>query len=159
MKFATWTVMDKTYMSGKIMTEQKHNLEVKINSVRPDFRVFVDYLWGADHNFDSDGDSYDPASRVWTELYMSSREIENQSFMIGKIKDDPLVFEVSSENKYLLNRVVYFLKRETHGITQVSDETLLLNMGDDFNLEEALARADASIWRKSGPTNPFPNLK
>lgn len=137
----------------------KHRTEVQINSERPDFRLFWIYLWGEKHNIDSDGDSFNPASREWTELYMSSREIKNKTFEIGKIKDEPLVFEILSDDRHILNRVTYFLKRETNGTTKETDETLILSMGNDFNLEEALKRADESIWRKSTLDNPYPNLK
>ena len=140
------------------MEELLHTIAVQINSERPDFRLFWIFLWGEDHRFDSDGDSYNPASRDWTELYMSSREIGNQTFEILKIKDEPLVFEVSSANHCLLNRVTFFLKRETNGITEETDETLVQNMGEDFDLEEALKRADESVWRTSSLDNPYPNI-
>ncbi len=136
-----------------------HRIEVQINSERPDFRLFWIFLWGENHNIDSDGDSWNPASREWSELYMSSREIDNETFDIGKINDDPLVFEVLSNNRDILNRITYFLKRETKGITKDTDETLIQNMGKGFNLEEALERADKSIWRESSLDNPYPNKK
>ena len=40
---------------------------------RPDFRVFVDLLFGAEHNVDSDGNSCPFNSRAWTCLYISDR--------------------------------------------------------------------------------------
>lgn len=120
-------------------------IKVIANSKLPDFRLFWIYLWGEKHQIDSDGDSYNLASRTWTELYMSSRELENHSFEIHKINDKPLTFEVMSENIHLLHQVAYFLKRETQGVTVMEDDILVQNTGSHFNLEASLKRADLSI--------------
>jgi hypothetical protein len=94
---------------------------------------------------------------------MKSREQENEFFEIFQIAENPLIFEVTSENIYLVNRVAYFLCRETKGkivdysINENDCEMLEKELGD-FNLTIALNRADKSIWRKSSLANPYPNL-
>ena len=140
-----------------------HTIQVIINSDRPDFRTVWIFLWGENHDIDSDGDSSNPASRTWTQLYMKSREEENELFEIYPIEENPLIFEVASENIYLANRVAYFLCRETKGklIDGHMNENncnILENELGDFNLAIALKRADECIWRKSSLENPYPNL-
>lgn len=140
-----------------------YKVSITINSGRPDFRVIIAFLWGDFHNVDSDGDSYNPASTTWTELYMSDRESENCSFELSAISQDPLIFEISSENECLANKVAFFLARETQGNVINNDnlrayETLASRLGDNFNLSKALDRADRSVWRNSSLWNPYPNL-
>ncbi|NDV60548.1 hypothetical protein [Bacteroides sp. 519] len=141
-------------------------LKVKINSKRPDFRVFGTYFFGDDfHNYDSEGNSFPVSSREWTELYMCSRQIKDLWFDISWInKDDTSILEVTSnkiENVYI---IAYFLAKETNGEVfdntdkSVPLETLKLKMGD-FELERRLQLAEQSIWRKSSETNPYPNLE
>ena len=129
-------------------------LRVLINGDRPDYRLFRVFLWGNDHKFNSDGDSYNPASRTWTELYMSSREVR-ASFEIYQVSDNPIIFEVKSSNKNILNRAALFLAKETAGQIVSSDNTLHPyyslsdKLGDFFDLQQALERADRSVWRES----------
>ena len=43
---------------------QRFDIKVKINSERPDFRVFASYFFGDDlYNYDSDGNSIPVTSR------------------------------------------------------------------------------------------------
>jgi hypothetical protein len=142
----------------------KFKLRVKINSNRPDFRLFATYLFGDDlHHYDSDGNSYPVNSRVWTELYMSSRKNPKLSFEITKENEQPLIFEVSSGWEVITNVISYFLARETSGeILDNNNQSISLdilkNKMGDFNLDERLLLADKSIWRQSSDQNPYPNL-
>ena len=147
------------------MSDIEYKIKVLVNSDRPDFRLFWIFLWGEDHSIDSDGDSYNPASRTWTWLYMSSRELKNQHFEINQVDENSLTFEVVSENEFLAKRVAFFLSKETNGNICWEDNNiygfdfLADKLGDDFNLASALRRAYNSIWRKATLENPYPNLK
>lgn len=139
-----------------------HVLTVMVNADRPDFRVFWSFLWGDDHNIDSDGDSYNPASRTWTMLTMASREISNTRFEIVPSRENKKHFKVCSKNEFMTRRVAWFLARETNGIilngSEIIDaDVLATELGDDFNLDEALHRADTCVWRKSTLENKYPN--
>lgn len=138
--------------------------KVKVNSERPDFRIFATYFFGDDlYNYDSDGNSIPVTSKNWTELYMRSRQNNDLYFEIWKTNDNPLIFEVTSEKIETANIIAYFLARETKG--EILDEkgsiipmeNLIEKMGG-FNLIERLKLADKSIWRKATEENPYPNL-
>ena len=140
-----------------------HKINVAVNSNRPDFRVFGTFLFGDEmHNYNSEGDSHEVYSRVWTELYMASRETE-LCFSIDKLTDDPLVLEVSSKQESTMYAIAYFLARETYGeIIDKEGNTLLFSevvskMGN-FQLKHHLELADQSIWRTSSEENPYPEL-
>ncbi|MDO1451958.1 hypothetical protein Q0590_37160 [Rhodocytophaga aerolata] len=137
-----------------------------INGPRPDFRLVESFLWSDFHNTDTDGNSYNPASRDWTELYIASRENKDEVIDINPINNNPLILEIKASNEILGNRVAYFLAKETLGQVIYKEETdltdadfLLDKLGSNFNLQEALERAERSIWRKSTLENPYPNLK
>ena len=67
---------------------QRFDIKVKINSERPDFRVFASYFFGDDlYNYDSDGNSIPITSKNWTELYMTSRQNSDLSFEIRPISN------------------------------------------------------------------------
>ena len=143
---------------------QRFDIKVKINSERPDFRVFASYFFGDDlYNYDSDGDSIPVTSKNWTELHMTSRQNSDLSFEIRQINKEPLILEVTSEKAENANIIAYFLARETKGeILNDSNEiislTSLIEKMGDFNLQERLTLADKSIWRKTTEGNPYPNL-
>ena len=139
-------------------------LKVKVNSKRPDFRVFASYFFGDDlYNYDSDGNSVTVTSREWTELYMRSRSNPDLHFEIYPIQENPLVIGVSSQKEENVYRIAYFLAKETNGkVINENNEALPLEslkekMGD-FNLAERLLLADKSIWREATEENPYPNL-
>ena len=140
------------------------DIKVKINSERPDFRVFATYFFGDDlYNYDSDGNSIPVTSKTWTELYMRSRQNKDLHFEIWKTNDNPLIFEISSEKVENANIIAYFLAKETNGEildkknNLVKLESLIQNMGD-FNLKERMTLAQNSIWRKATEKKPYPNL-
>ncbi|MNJ91827.1 hypothetical protein D3C87_94820 [compost metagenome] len=140
-----------------------HKINVTVNSDRPDFRVFGTFLFGEEmHNYESEGDSQEVYSRDWTELYMSSREID-WCFSIDKITDDPLTFEVSSKQQHTMYAIAYFLARETYGEVIEKDGSILLlsdvvKLTGNFQLNKHLAIADQSIWRTTSEENPYPHL-
>jgi hypothetical protein len=136
---------------------------VKPAGPRPDFRLVVSFLWSDMHNVDSDGDSYNPASRDWMELYLKNREVPSEVVSVHPLEMDPLILAVESESEALAARTAFFLARETDG--EVADgegkfgryTTLESRVGAEFDHEAALRRADASVWRKATLENPYPN--
>lgn len=44
---------------------------------RPDFRCFLDLLYGTGRDVDTDGDSFPVSSRSWTYFYVKDRESED----------------------------------------------------------------------------------
>lgn len=144
----------------------KFSLRVKVNSARPDFRVFGTYFFGDDfYNYDSEGNSFPVSSREWTELYMSSRQVKDLWFDINWINNNGmLILEITSNKTETVNIIAYFLAKETDGQILdntnniVSLDTLKSSMGN-FDLEKRLLLAEQSVWRKSSETNQYPNLK
>ncbi|HNF48086.1 MAG TPA: hypothetical protein PLF48_01810 [Chitinophagales bacterium] len=133
--------------------KENYKIKVKVNSEKPDFRVLAAYFFGDDfHDYDSEGNSNPLTSKNWTYLYMCSRQNKELCFEILDINDNPLIFEVSSENIETVNIIAYFLARETNGEIVDEDnniipnENLVKKMGN-FNLTERLKSADNSIWR------------
>ena len=61
---------------------------VKVNQSRPDFRVFIDLLYGYGHNVDTDGDSFRPESREWKYLYIKDRESDEPPVSIMHAHND-----------------------------------------------------------------------
>ena len=137
---------------------------VKPAGPRPDYRLVATFLWSDMHNVDSDGDSYNPASTEWTELYLANREVLSEVVDVHPLQANPLILAVESESEPLAARVAYFLARETNG--EVGDregpylpyDRLRPLLGADFDLSAALGRADGSVWRKATLENPYPNL-
>jgi hypothetical protein len=140
-------------------------LFVNPSGPRPDFRLVISFLWKDFHNVDTDGDSHNPASRAWTELYIANRECPSEIVEVLPARLDPLVLKVQSESEVLAHRVAYFLARETAG--EVAAETgasislgeLATRLGADFDLDRAIRRADQSIWRSATEANPYPKLR
>ena len=61
---------------------------VKVNQSRPDFRVFIDLLYGYGHYVDTDGDSFRPESREWKYLYNKDRESDEPPVSIMHAHND-----------------------------------------------------------------------
>jgi hypothetical protein len=122
--------------------DKEYSIHVLVKGDRSDFRLFSVFLWGDYHNFDSDGDSYNLASRTWTWLYMASREFEGQYVEIDAASELPLIFSVESPVLHIANRAAFFLALETNGF--IIDEsnnllpfdTLTDSLGEDFDLLE-----------------------
>ena len=140
------------------------HLRVRTAGPRPDFRLVVAFLWSEMHNVDSEGDSYNPASRDWTELYLKNREVPSEVVDIHPLQTAPLIIAIESESESLAARIAYFLARETNGQVAGQDgeygayEGLRTLLGARFDVEAAIRRADISIWRRATLENPYPNL-
>ncbi|MCR9201762.1 MAG: hypothetical protein NXI04_24210 [Planctomycetaceae bacterium] len=76
---------------------------------RPDFRLVITYLWHDFFNVDTDGDSYNPASRKWTQLYIRNRQDDSQIVDIDPATDDPLILRVESKQEYLATTIASLL--------------------------------------------------
>ena len=143
----------------------KTRLFVRPAGPRPDFRLVITFLWSEMHNVDSEGNSHNPASREWTWLYLRDRADPEDVVEVHPVDLDPLVLAIDSEKAALAARVAFFLAREAHGDVAsepgafASANSLLPHLGVDFDLAEALRRADASVWRSATEENPYPNLK
>ena len=130
---------------------------------RPDFRVVLAFLWGDDHNCDTDGDSDNPASREWTCLYASSRERPGEVVDIFPQQKQPLVLGVESPIESLAAGAAYIFGAETNGTVSESPNgpyvtpSSLIPRGN-FDLESALDRVRKSPFRRSTLQKPYPNL-
>jgi hypothetical protein len=148
------------------MAKENEILFLKVNSDRPDFRIIKVFIWGEKHNTDSDGDSYNPASRTWTQLYIGSREVKGQSIDICPLTSDPLIMKIQSPDKELAKQVTLFLSEETNGEifadealrTRLTNDEIKRNINvKDYNQRKL--RTKNSIWRQSTLDNPYPNLQ
>lgn len=74
---------------------------VNIVRNRPDFRCFIDLLYGRDRNVDTDGNSYPVNSRLWTRLYIRDRESNAPCVEISATKTDPAIFSITSDSPEL----------------------------------------------------------
>ena len=125
----------------------------------------------------SRSDSFNPASREWTELYLCNREKESEWLTVGpdeissSIEVDqvdphsPLILRIESEKMSLAARAAFYLATFTAGQVAVNSEevfsppnVLLPLLGDDFDPKAALARAAASPFARSTLDHPYPNL-
>ena len=138
---------------------------IRPSNPRPDFRLVISFLWRDFHNVDTDGNSHNPASRDWTELYCQNRENEEEFFEVYAVQASPLVLQVESEQRWLAARVAYFLAVETgsgfsiHSTGPFRDPVALRELSADFDWGAAEQRAAASCWRRSTLENPYPNLE
>ena len=123
----------------------------------------ISFLWGDSANVDTDGDSYNPASRDWTELYCMNRDNEREVISIGPVVDEPLTLEICSEIPKLAARVAYFLASSTDSHVAPSQtgpwhevDWLTGQMGH-FDLAQALDRVARSRWSSATLDNPYPD--
>lgn len=128
-------------------------------------RLVQAFLWGDDENVDGEGNAISPASRTWTELILIPRDREEAGFEISEHKTFPLTLKVCSESRQIAARVAYLLAH--HMKSKVADtqsgpyelpEILISELGQDFDLEEAFARFQNSLFMNATLENPYPNL-
>jgi hypothetical protein len=138
---------------------------VKPRSLRPDFRLVLTFLWGDRRNCDTDGNSHNPASREWTELYCRNRGNPTEVFDVSPRSQEPLLLQVQSPHEWLAARVAYFLAVESGGeiaeqpeSTYLAPPTLAARMGE-FDLEAAKERVRRSPFQKATLDDPYPNLR
>jgi hypothetical protein len=137
----------------------------KPTGVRPDFRLVLTFLWGDLRNCDTDGNSHNPASREWTELYCRNRDTPTEVFYVSPCSQDPLLLQIESSHEWLAARVAYFLAVESCGlIAEQTDgplrapETVAPRMGE-FDLEAAKERVRRSHYQGATLDDPYPNLR
>jgi len=133
---------------------------------RPDFRLFTTFLWCDEQDVDSDGNSDNPASQDWTELYMTNRANHAESFDINPAQQEPLILEVQGTPESLASRAAYFLALETNGRISSSLQgpyrepaALLPMLGQDFDVEAAMERVATSRYALATTENPYPWLE
>ncbi len=80
-----------------------------VKKPRPDFRVFIDLLYGFKHNVDTEGDSDFVASREWRDLYIKDRESNDPPVEIFSEEIEPLGFEVKSKSNRLEELAALYL--------------------------------------------------
>lgn len=133
---------------------------VIVHKPRPDFRVFIDLLFGAGRNVDADGDADPVSSREWLELYITDRESNAPNVELQAEACDPTLFEVRSESAQLAELAALYLylycgevlKRD--GVAVGPDECAHLKA----SYADQLARAERAVWHWSSVDDPFPDL-
>lgn len=96
---------------------------VLINGDRPPFYELAEYLWGANVDYDSDGNSIPASSRYWTELTLEKRPQTGLRVGIDPVSVSPLVFKVVSEHSALVEGAVRFLVERCPGeVIEKSDQ-------------------------------------
>ena len=133
---------------------------VEIDRERPDFRVFIDLLFGPRWNVDTDGDSHPVNSRVWTWLYVADRTGGEPPVTINASEDDPRRFRVESESARLEELAALYLFL-CSGSAIIGREGTLngaerLALQATYSVE--LERAAKAVWHRSSDRNPYPNL-
>ena len=71
--------------------------KVIVKKERPDFRVFIDLLFGTNSNVDAEGDSNPVNCRGWRDLYLKDRAVEDSEVEIYAENGDPLQFKIESK--------------------------------------------------------------
>ncbi len=139
-------------------------LFVRVNGPRPDFRLVLAFVWG-DADTDTDGNSRNPASREWTELYAQNRGRPDEVFNVFPASADPLVLQVQSEKEWLAAVVVHLLAEATGGGVSESDcgpfepaASVLPRVGG-FDVPAAWERFRASPYQRTTLDDPYPNLR
>jgi hypothetical protein len=139
---------------------------VQTPSERPDCRLVKAFLWGDMRNVNSDGNSDNPASRVWTQLMFDPRDTPGERFDIVAYQNEPLVLKVMAANPALAAQVAYFLGHATDGaVAQHPDgpylppSAILSQLGADFDIAAAFERVEQSPFTRSSLDNPYPNLQ
>ena len=133
---------------------------IAINKERPDFRVFIDLLYGTDRNVDTEGDSDPVNSRTWTYLYIADRETDDPSVEVGAIRENPNVFEVESKSNELEEVAALYLFLYCGTSIAVGSKALGVKEIENLKRQYAphLQRAESSIWHNSTNGEPYPNL-
>ncbi len=140
-----------------------NTLYVRPGGDRPDFRIVLTFLWSEDRDLDTDGDSDNPASRSWTELYAQDRRTPEETVDCSPVSKAPLILKIESEKEYLAARLAWFLTSETDGTVSTtldgpyqSAETIKDKLGEEFDLSAAVERARACRYNKATLDNPYP---
>lgn len=124
---------------------------VKIIRNRPDFRCFIDLLYGHDANVDTDGDASPVNGWHWTYLYVKDRKDGASSVEICARDADLEIFSVTSDSSALEELAALYLFL-TCGQSIASLEALLTASNIELlrkKYSKERCRADQSIWHQS----------
>lgn len=102
---------------GKVRpsTSNARVLRVVVNGPRPPFALVAHQLWGADVDFDSDGNSLTPHDTNWTELTVIRRPAGDERVDIDPVCDTPLTLRVVATTPELATRAAAFLAGSSNG--------------------------------------------
>ncbi len=133
---------------------------VYVNKNRPDFRVFIDLLYGVGRNVDTDGNSISVNSRTWTYLYIADRESDDPPVVIVSPQTTPAIFEVKSKSQAveILAALYLFLYCGTSIV--FGDRELDPQEIENLKVLYAaqLQRAEHAVWHQSSDERPYPNM-
>lgn len=134
---------------------------VKVVRDRPDFRAFIDLLYGPNRNVDTEGDSNPVSSRVWSFLYVADRESDDPSVEIHASDDDAAVFVVESGSSRLEELAALYLYLTCGESIRFSGASMGQAAIDalTYKYRAELGRANGSIWHQSSAESPYPNLR
>lgn len=133
---------------------------ILVEKNRPDFRVFIDLLYGAERNVDTDGDSDPVNSRTWSYLYIADRESDDPSIEICANEKEPSTFEVQSESMDLVTLAALYLFLYCGASIKLDDRALEQQEVDVLKKRYAsqLRRAENAIWHLASNEKRYPNL-
>lgn len=144
----------------------EHQFFVRIDGPMPDYRTVISFLWSDLHNVDSDGDSHNPASREWTELYLRDRENEEDVVEIVPVESESGILRIVSPYRAMSLGVAYFLVHWASGKildaetkAHLNEKAVIDELEVSFDLLKRIERAEQSIWNQSTLEEPYPNLK
>ena len=132
---------------------------VKIDRERPDFRVFIDLLFGPEWNVDTDGNAYPVNSRTWTSLYIADRTNNEPFVTIEASENDLELFEVKSASARLEELAALYLFLCSGSTIFTAEEALDSPrcMALQARYAAELQRAALARWHRSSDSNPYPN--
>jgi len=132
---------------------------------RPDFRLLMTWLWSDSENIESDGNYRNPPSKEWTGPYIRHRRDNNFYFESNPVADDPLVLEIKSTNKLMLNKVGYFMQERTDGELSESfdckrslSKNFIRELIQSFSVDDANDRVASSRYIHTTKDDPYPKL-
>ena len=133
---------------------------VKIDKERPDFRAFIDLLFGRGWNVDTEGNSHPVNSCTWTSLYIADRTRDRATVTIEASEGDPHLFQVDSASARpeKLAALYLFLCSGSAIVTPEGSLDGAQRLALQVNYTAELRRAAEAQWHHSSDSNPYPNL-
>jgi hypothetical protein len=130
--------------------------QVDIVKERPDFRVFIDLLFGPGRNVDTEGDSSPVNSRTWSCLFIKDRENNSPHVEIERVDDR--LFQVDSASTDFEELVALYLflfcGKNIKANGELLNEIQIELLKEKY--ERHLQRAESSTWHHSSDINPYP---
>lgn len=146
--------------------ETEYRFLIKPEGPMPDFRTVAAFLWSDFHDFDSDGNSYNPASREWTQLRLTNRSGDKEEVMVLEENLAERVLSVSSSVREVALGVAYFIIHWSGGSIysstdqkEISLKEVMNDLCHSFDLLDKMESGENSIWNSSTLEEPYPNLK